>query len=126
MKDTIIQTIQGLQIAKEEREAKQELLLAQDNTELINEYKAKLEEEMKAQMEAFLNGLEQENGKALAKIANDIETINELLADFNAKLEEHNKEEEIEIATEETEEQETEETTSSQNDIIAKLSNLVG
>ena len=86
MKNTIIETIQGLLIAKKAREDKLEQLAQKDNSAFIAEYKAKLEEELNAKLNEFLANLESEENKILDKITNDIATISELLTEFEFKL----------------------------------------
>lgn len=86
MKNTIIETINGLLLAKSARENKLADIKGKDNTEMVVEFKNKLEEELKAKVEQFIAGIEGEREAQINKTSSDIDTIKELLAEFETQL----------------------------------------
>lgn len=86
MKNTIIETINGLLLAKSARENKLADIKGKDNTEMVVEFKNKLEEELKAKVEQFIAGIEGEREAQINKTSGDIATINELLDEFETQL----------------------------------------
>ena len=99
MKNTIVETLKGLEIALEERSKKVEELNAKDDTTLVEEKRAELQKEMDEKLNAFIAEIETEKENAVAKLNRDIDTINELKGEYEAKLAEIEKEEaEAEVA----------------------------
>lgn len=93
MKNTIVETLKGLELALAERVQKAEELGAKDNSVLVEEKRAELQKEMDEKLDAFIAEIESEKENALAKINRDIETINELKDEYAGKLAEIEKEE---------------------------------
>src|SRR5574344_874935 len=86
MKNTIIETINGLKIAKEEREKMLLDVQTKDYTTIVTEYKAKLEEEIKAKLAEYIDNIENERSKSANKLTQELATINELCTEFGDKL----------------------------------------
>ena len=93
MKNTIVETLKGLELALEERAKKVEELNAKDDTTLVEEKRAELQKEMDEKLNAFVAEIESEKEGAIAKLNRDIDTINELKGEYEAKLAEIEKEE---------------------------------
>lgn len=93
MKNTIVETLKGLELALEERAKKVEELNAKDDTTLVEDKRAELQKEMDEKLNAFVAEIESEKEGAIAKLNRDIETINELKGEYEAKLAEIEKEE---------------------------------
>lgn len=99
MKNTIVETLKGLELALEERAKKVEELNAKDDTTLVEEKRAELQKEMDEKLNAFIAEIETEKETVVAKLNRDIDTINELKGEYEAKLAEIEKEEaEAEVA----------------------------
>ena len=86
MENTIRETLKGLEIALEERTQKATELSEKDNAVLVEEKRAELQKDMDEKLNAFIAEIESEKENAIAKINRDIETINELKAEYEAKL----------------------------------------
>ena len=88
MKNTIIETINGLKIAKDEREKSLLDIQTKDYTQIVAEYKAKLDEELKAKLTAYVDNIENDRSQNANKLSHELEIINELSAEFGNKLKE--------------------------------------
>lgn len=83
---TIRETLKGLELALEARNGKIAEVEAKDDTVLIEEKKAELQKEFDEKLKAFVDGINEEKEKALGKLQRDVETINELIGEYNEKL----------------------------------------
>ena len=86
MENTIRETLKGLELALGARNDKIAEINGKDDTALIEDKKAELQKEFDEKLKAFVDGINEEKEKALAKLNRDVETINELIGEYNDKL----------------------------------------
>ena len=102
MKNTILETLKGLELALDWRAKKVEELNTKDETTFVEEKRAELQKEMDEKLNAFIEEIKTEKENAIAKLNKDIEIINELKGEYEAQLAgieaEEQKVEEAEVA----------------------------
>lgn len=106
MKNEILEVLNGLNHKKLERENKLAALANADDSEVIEAKKAELQKEMDEKLSAFVDNIVAERDKETAKITRDLETINELIGEYNNDL----------IEAEKAEAEQSEESVSSEDD----------
>lgn len=103
MENTIRETLKGLELALEARNGKIAEVETKDDTALIEDKKAELQKEFDEKLKAFVDGINEEKEKVLGKLHRDVETINELIGEYNGKLAEIIAENAQEVVEETTE-----------------------
>ena len=86
MKNTIVETLKGLELALDWRAKKVEELNTKDETTFVEEKRAELQKEMDEKLNAFIEEIRTEKENVIAKLNKDIEIINELKGEYEAQL----------------------------------------
>ena len=100
----ILETINGLKLAKSLRAAQVNETASKDDAQTIEEYKAELENEYREKLIKYVDDLAANRLKTVNKLRSDIDIIDELIYEFEAKLEAARAEEAL-VATESTQSQ---------------------
>ena len=100
----ILETINGLKLAKSLRAAQVNETASKDDAQTIEEYKVELENEYREKLIKYVDDLAANRLKTVNKLRSDIDIIDELIHEFEAKLEAARTEEAL-VATESTQSQ---------------------
>lgn len=86
MENTIRETLKGLGLALDARKEKVTAIETKDDTEIIEAKRAELQKEMDEKLNAFIADIDNEKKTALDKLNRDIDTINELIGEYEDQL----------------------------------------